>query len=100
MDKNNDNYISTVSNRIRSCFKSEEIPDKGLELLFGMYAVLALTKGTSVTDSDVHDAWSLWATLYDPNSDSLVPFSELSSDIQSKDSKFTEAIVKIAEGLK
>lgn len=100
MDKSSDNYISIISDRIRSCLEPEEIPDKGLELLFGIYAVLALTKGADVTDRDVHDAWSLWATLYEPDSDSLVPFNKLADDVQSKDSKFTEAIVKIAKELK
>lgn len=89
-------YIRDLANRIRSKFSQSELPDKGLDELFNAYAVLALSKGTAVTNEDVHDAWSAWATKFDPDNKSLVPFSELSSETQRSDTPFTKAIREIA----
>lgn len=94
------NYISVIANRIRSNFNPDELPEQGLDLLFGIYAVLALTKGEGTTDKDVHDAWSLWASKYNPESDSLIPFEHLSSGVQAEDSKFTEAIRSVSRDIK
>jgi len=85
-------YIRDLANQIRSKFNESEIPDKGLDELFDSYAVLALSKGKSVTNEDVHNAWSAWATKFDPDNKSLVPFDELPSETQSSDTKFTKAI--------
>jgi len=89
-------YIRDLANRIRSKFSQSELPEKGLDELFNAYAVLALSKGTAVTNEDVHDAWSAWATKFDPDNKSLVPFSELSSETQRFDTPFTKAIREVA----
>jgi hypothetical protein len=89
-------YIRDLANQIRSKFSKSEIPDKGLDELFDAYAVLALSKGKEVTNEDVHDAWSAWATKFDPDNKSLVPFNELPSEIQNYDTKFTKAIQEVS----
>lgn len=85
-------YIKKLAEQIRSKFAASELPEKGLDELFNSYALLALSKGASVTNEDVHNAWSAWATKYDPNNKSLVPYNELPPNIQKEDSKFTKAI--------
>ncbi len=96
------NYITKVANNIRAKFTAGQLPSDGLEMLFNSYAVLALSKGESVTSRDVHDAWSAWATEYDPDNNSLTPFDELSEGTKAQDDKFVDAIRKtVAEmGLK
>jgi hypothetical protein len=93
------NYIRDIAERIKSKVDPSELPDKGLDELFDTYAVLALSKGGSVTNEDVHDAWSAWASKYDPTNSSLVPFDQLPKNIQSEDSRFTVAIREVAKSL-
>ncbi len=93
-------YIRELAEQIRSKFSPSEIPDKGLDELFNSYAVLALSKGVAVTNEDVHDAWSAWATKFDPDNKSLIPFSELPTETQKSDTPFTKAIREVASQLK
>ena len=93
------NYIREVAERIRAKVDQSELPDDGLDELFDSYAVLALSKGEETTNEDVHNAWSAWATKYDPQNTSLVPFERLSTNIQEEDSKFTLAIRDTAKAL-
>lgn len=55
-------YIRTVAEQLRESFDKSELPSKGLDELFDSYAGLALSKGLAVTNEDVHNAWSAWAT--------------------------------------
>lgn len=92
-------YIRDLAKRIRSKIDESELPNKGLDELFNSYAVLALSKGTAVTNEDVHDAWSAWATKFDPANKSLVPFSELPLETQQSDASFTKAIREVSTNL-
>jgi hypothetical protein len=62
--------------------------------------LLALSKGEAVESEDVHDAWSVRATQFDPGNDSLVPFDELTSEVQAQDIIFRDAIREVSRGLK
>lgn len=93
------NYVEEVSARIRALIDPNKLPNKGLSRLFSSYALLALSKGAEVSNEDVHDAWSIWATQYDPDNDSIVPYEELSADVQSEDTIFRDAIRKVSRDL-
>lgn len=92
-------YIRELAQQIRAKVDQSALPDEGLDELFDSYAVLALAKGTTVTNEDVHNAWSAWATKHDPTSESLVPFEELPKKTQEDDTRFTEAIHDIAKSI-
>lgn len=94
-----ENYIEEISLRIRAKLDPSKLPKQGLDQLFASYALLALTKGADVTNEDVHDAWSAWATQYDPSNESLVPYDELSPETQSQDTLFRDAILQVAASL-
>jgi hypothetical protein len=96
---NRENYIEEIASRIRSEFDSAQLPNEGLDQLFASYALLALTKGPEVTNEDVHDAWSVWATEFDEHNPSLVPFDQLSPETQAEDGRFRDAINKVASEL-
>jgi hypothetical protein len=91
------NYIRNIAEKIRKQVDQSALPDKGLDDLFDSYAVLALAKGKNVTNEDVHDAWSAWASKYDPTSDALIPYADLPADKQNDDTRFTDAIKHIAD---
>lgn len=93
------NYIEEVSERIRSKIDPNKLPDEGLDHLFASYALLALSKGEEVQNEDVHDAWSAWATQFDPDNDSIVPYDELTADVQAQDTIFRDAIREVARTL-
>jgi hypothetical protein len=92
-------YIQEIAQKIKDKLDDVDLTGQGLDELFDSYAVLALSKGFSVTNNDVHDAWSAWATKYDPGNVSLVPFDNLPEEIKRQDTPFTLAIKSVAKDL-
>lgn len=75
---------------------------KGLQ---NVYAILVLVKGEDVTLKDVHDAWSVninqtWDHAQYGNHRSLIPFDELSKEVQDKDQNYVDGIVATTKALK
>ena len=87
------NYINNILDTIHN-----ELPGLTPELA-SFYALLALTKGKDTTLEDVHDAWAVWTVTVRgrPDHPSLVPFIELSYDVQELDRKYTEGIHNAAK---
>jgi hypothetical protein len=67
--------------------------------LLRLYALLVLTKGTGTTLEDVHDSWSLWRAETRPDHPSIVPFRDLSPEVQELDRPYAEAIHRVAAGV-
>lgn len=94
-------YIDTIIEKIQ---KETNIKSKDT---LQMYALLVLVKGTNITLSDVHDAWSVAMNFrgYNPpkyyghEHTSIVPFNELSKECQEKDRKYLNALIKIAKDI-
>lgn len=84
------NYIDKIVARLE-----EKIPGNDVALL-RLYALLALTTGTATTLENVHDAWSAWRTATKPGHQSLVPFAELTPEVQEYDRKYMDAIREVA----
>jgi len=58
-----------------------------------IYAVLALTKGKETTLKDVHEAWAAWKHIRGIHEHkSLIPFEQLTLDVQDLDRPYMEAI--------
>ena len=93
------NYIEEIAARIRSKVDPSKLPKDGMDQLFASYALLALSKGVDVSNEDVHDAWSTWATEYNPDSSSLKPFDELEPAVQDEDQVYRDAIREVAKSL-
>ena len=93
------NYIAGIAERIRHEVPQEVLPEGNTDLLFLMYAVLALTVGEDVRSEDVHNAWSAWMTYRDPSHQSIKPFTQLSSEMKKTDQPFVDAIRKVATQL-
>ena len=77
----------------------EVLPEGDIDLLFLMYAVLALTVGEDVRAEEVHDTWSAWMTYSDSSHQSIKPYAELSSQTKGADQPYVEAIRKVASHL-
>lgn len=92
-------YIDELAAQLRDRLASELLPDEDTNLLMQLYALLALVKGTAVSNADVHDAWSLWTLQRDPEHRSLRPFEELDPATQAADEPFAEAIRALAARL-
>jgi hypothetical protein len=85
-------YIAKAAAEIRANVDpAVELTDSSAPL-FLLYAVLMRAKGTDVTASDVHDAWSAWRELTATDSPLIVPFGELDEATQSWDDPFVRAI--------
>lgn len=69
------------------------------EDLCRLYAQLALVKGEETTMEDVHDAWALWRLRTRPDHPSIVPFADLSPEVQELDRPYAEAIRAVARSL-
>jgi hypothetical protein len=88
------NYVQEFKALLR-----EELPGCD-NVLLDLYTLLGLTLGTDVTEKDVHDAWSIWKNPVDAQHRSLVPFNKLSREVQDLDTKYVNAIYKVARKLK
>ncbi len=84
------NYIETVKTKLASHI---DVEDDLLEL----YALLVLTRGQLCSLKDVHDAWAIWRNRTKPDHKSLVPFDELTQEVQQLDKEYTDAIIKTAQ---
>lgn len=68
--------------------------------LVDLYTLLVLTLGEGCLLEDVHDAWSVWvARCGDPAHRSLVPFGQLTLEIQEYDRPYRDAIRRAAARL-
>lgn len=78
---------------------ADELPGLDAELA-NLYLLLALTRGTETTLRDVHDAWSVWRMNTRPDHPSLIPFEDLSAEVQQLDAKYRDAIHRATKAAK
>ncbi len=60
--------------------------------LLGLYTLLVLSRGINTRLIDVHDAWAIWRNKTNPAHKSLVPFADLTKEIQELDQEYVAAI--------
>jgi hypothetical protein len=89
------NYLHATAERIRRSIPATALPEDAEALLL-LYAVLAHAKGRDTAAEDVHDAWTAWMLLRGEDHESMIPFSELSPDVQAEDLPFLRAIHQAA----
>lgn len=92
------NYLEADAALIVACLPEEiddEITKEQLPLFYN-YALLMRAKGVDTQLEDVHDAWAAWASAARPDHPALVPFEELTPEIQALDQPFLEAIREAA----
>jgi hypothetical protein len=70
-------YLDDLAAQIEDEVPAEMLPGDDTRLLFRLYALLALAKGSAVTPSDVHNAWAVWMQETDPDHHAVKPYSEL-----------------------
>jgi hypothetical protein len=90
------NYLDVVAERIRHQLPADLIPESDSTDLFRGYAVLALTKGATVSREDVHNVWVAWMLTRGQQHESMVPFADLDRQTQNEDSPFVAAIRHVA----
>jgi hypothetical protein len=86
------NYIDALAAEIGLLVPDQDCPQDLLRL----YAVLALTRGTMTTLEDIHDTWSAWMAGRVPTHPALIPFGELSPEVQRLDWPYAEAVQMVA----
>ncbi|HXD25177.1 MAG TPA: hypothetical protein VN609_04560 [Propionibacteriaceae bacterium] len=90
-------YLDELAARIKAEVPAEVLPSTDTELLFRLYALLTLAKGTAVTAIDVHNAWAVWMHETDPGHHAIRPYEELDCATQTADLPFVKAIRTVAE---
>lgn len=90
------NYLRSVAHMIRAEIDPATLPDTESDLLFDVYAVLALSLGASVSEADVHNAWVAWMLTEDPDHPALVPYNKLDAETAAADAPFVAAIRSVA----
>ena len=89
-------YLDELAAQIKREVPAEMLPRYDTTLLFRLYALLLLAKGTAVTAPDVHNAWAIWMQETDPGHHAIRPFEELDSESQAADAPFVAAIKLVA----
>lgn len=90
------NYLAAHAKRIKEALPTGTSAPDDSDDLFLLYAVLLRAKGKATTARDVHDAWSAWAALHQPDHDSIRPYEDLPESVRSEDEPFAEAIRRCA----
>ena len=86
------NYIQKIQNALDEELKMGETYVGLLET----YGLLVLTVGVNCTQENIHDAWSIWQNKTQPEHRSLIPFNELTKEVQELDEEYRLAVVKVA----
>lgn len=92
-------YLDELASEIERQVPAEVLPGGDTRPLFRLYALLALAKGRSVSEADVHNAWATWMSERDPDHRSLKPYEELDAETQASDVPFAKAIREVAQQL-
>lgn len=87
------NYFTRAMDAVR-----RELPNAEDDIV-RLYALLTLTTGAATTMEHVHDAWSAWTVVRRPDHRSMIPFAELSPEVQEFDRKYMEVIHRVAAEL-
>lgn len=90
------NYAEAVRVALDEKLEMSGTPYEGL---LDFYGLLVLTVGKDCTQKHIHDAWSLWQNQTQPEHRSLIPFEELSREVQEFDEKYRVAVVEVALSL-
>lgn len=92
-------YIEKLARSIHREVHGDRPLEPDENVLYLIYAVLALSLGTGVTKKNVHDAWSAWMSWRDDRHESLKPFEELDPAVQAQDEPYVQAIKRVARRL-
>lgn len=87
-----ENYIEKARKVLAT--KIEVEPD-----LLDLYVLIVFLKGSSATLRDIHEAWAVWKNKTKPDHKSLIPFEQLSKEVQDLDMEYTQAIQETAQEL-
>ena len=93
-------YLDELAAQIEREVPAELLPAHDTKLLFRLYALLLLAKGTAVTAPDVHNAWAIWMQETDPGHHAIRPYEELDPGAQASDEPFVAAIKLVANRVK
>ena len=91
------NYAQNVEDLMEKELYMRGTPYEGL---LPMYSLLVFVVGEDCTNENIHDAWSLWQKVTQPNHRSLKPFEELTKEVQDLDEPYRQAVIKVAKLLK
>lgn len=89
------NYLESLAEMIKPLLP-EDAQNLGKSAYLEL-AALCRIKGAETTNSDVHDIWSVWATMYVPEHKCLQPYEMLAPEDQEKDTPFSEAVRTVAK---
>ena len=92
-------YLDDLAAKIRAHIPDNRMPDGDADDLLRLYAVLLRAKGSHVTRSDIHDAWSAWMAKRDGEHASLVAYEDLAKDVREEDRVFATAVQRAADQL-
>lgn len=93
------NYADTVREALKRRMDDYEQWGERKDDLLDLYTLLAMVWGTNTTAEMVHDAWSVHTARTAPEHPSLVPFDDLSEEIQEYDEPYAHVIREVGEVL-
>jgi hypothetical protein len=86
-----------VSNYAQEAIDAINAELPGLEPeLASLYALLSLVTGKGTMLEDVHDAWAVYRAKTRPDHQALIPFDELTPEVQELDRKYMDGIHRVS----
>ena len=96
------NYVFELRKKLMNNMKKYGVAAINIEdmLYVDFYTLLVLTTGENTTLEDVHNAWACKTNRHYKLHPSLVPFNELSKEVQDKDIPYQQEIIETAKQIK
>ncbi len=92
-------YLDRIAETIRVGLLEDALPNGDTQLLFRIYALLALAKGQDTNGADVHHGWVVWMLSRGEEHPAMIPYSALPASKRAEDEPFAEAIRRTAATL-
>jgi len=89
-----ENYVEKIKEELDEILQMSSTMYQGL---LDVYALLVLTVGENCTNKHIHDAWSIWQSKTEPKHRSLVPFEDLTKEVQNLDIPYRNAVINVAK---
>jgi len=89
------NYIERIATKLSEVLESQGEQDRDL---LRIYALLILMKPDDDYHlEDIHNAWAVWRSGSNPLHKSLVPFDDLTPEVQALDQPFLDAVRQVSD---
>jgi hypothetical protein len=93
-------YVGQARGRLLAALGDTEQDWCDEQPLLDLYTLLVLVRGRACTLADIHDAWAVARQRTRPEHPDLVPFEQLTGEVQAYDEPYRDAVARAGDPLR